>query len=89
MANKLDIQWQTALLQLTIYRHMFSTDYLIVLVTNLCWMLTIKTTMMLANLADTDSGSIFDGYSDISDDESDGVNAEDELLTVLSMLDNV
>ena len=38
---------------------------------------------------DTDHGSIFDGYSDISDDECDGVNAEDELRTVLSMLDDV
>ena len=38
---------------------------------------------------DTDSGSIFDCYSDISDDECDGVNAEDELRTVLSMLDDV
>ena len=37
---------------------------------------------------DTDSGSIFDGYSDISNNESDGVNAEDELRTVLSMLDD-
>ena len=26
---------------------------------------------------DTDSGSIFDGYSDVSDDECDSVNAED------------
>ena len=37
---------------------------------------------------DIDSGSIFDGYSDVSDDECDGVNAEDELCTVLSMLDD-
>ena len=37
---------------------------------------------------DTDSGSIFYGYSDISDDECDGVNAEDELRTELSMLDD-
>ena len=37
---------------------------------------------------DTDIGSIFNGYSDISDDECDGVNAEDELRTVLSMLDD-
>ena len=37
---------------------------------------------------DTDSGSIFDGYSDVSDGECDGVNAEDELRTVLSMLDD-
>ena len=37
---------------------------------------------------DTDSGNIFDGYSDVSDDECDGVNAEDELCTVLSMLDD-
>ena len=37
---------------------------------------------------DTDSGSIFDGYSDVSDDECDGVNAEDELCTELSMLDD-
>ena len=37
---------------------------------------------------DTDSGSIFDGYSDVSDDECDGVNAEDELRTELSMLDD-
>ena len=73
---------------------MFWTDYLIVLKTNLCRMLTIETTMMLANLAtaggktDTDSGSIFDGFSDVSDDECDGVNAEDELRTELSMLDD-
>ena len=32
---------------------------------------------------DTDCGSIFDCYSDVSDDESDGVNTEDELRTVL------
>ena len=31
----------------------------------------------------TDSGSIFDRYSDVSDDENDGVNADDELRTVL------
>ena len=37
---------------------------------------------------DTDSGSIFDGYSDVSDDECDDVNTEDELHTVLSMLDD-
>ena len=37
---------------------------------------------------DTDSGSIFDGYADVSDDECDSVNAEDELRTVLSMLDD-
>ena len=37
---------------------------------------------------DTDSGSIFYGYSDVSDKECDGVNAEDELRTVLSMLDD-
>ena len=36
---------------LTIYRRMFWTDYLIVLARNLCRMLTIETTMMLANLA--------------------------------------
>ena len=35
---------------------------------------------------DTDSRTIFDHYSDVSDDESDGVNPEDELRTVLSML---
>ena len=48
--------------------------------------------MMLANLGlsdraggktDTDSRSIFDG-----DDENDSVNTEDELHTVLSMLDD-
>ena len=49
--------------------------------------------MTLANLA-TEPGtkrtlrSIFDRYSDVSDDESDGVNTEDELCTVLSMLDD-
>ena len=32
---------------------------------------------------DTDSGSIFDCYSDVSDKECEGVNAEDELRTVL------
>ena len=37
---------------------------------------------------DTDSGSIFDGYSDVSDDEYDGVNAEDEMRAVLSILDD-
>ena len=37
---------------------------------------------------DTDSGSIFNGFSDVSDDECDDVNAEDELRTVLSMLDD-
>ena len=37
---------------------------------------------------DTDSGSIFDGYSDVSDDECECVNTEDELPTVLSMLDD-
>ena len=36
----------------------------------------------------TDSWSIFDHYSDVSDDESDYVNPEDELRTVLSMLDD-
>ena len=35
---------------------------------------------------DTDSRSIFIRYSDVSDDESDDVNPEDELHTVLSML---
>ena len=86
--NLLWSQWRMALLQLTIYRRMFWTDYLIVLATNLCRMLTIETTMMFANLATKYSGSIFDGYSDVSDDECDGVNAEDELRTVLSMLDD-
>ena len=37
---------------------------------------------------DTDSGSIFDGYSDVGDDECDSVNAEDELRTALSMVDD-
>ena len=37
---------------------------------------------------DTDSGNIFDGYPDVTNDECDGVNAEDELLTVLSMMDD-
>ena len=37
---------------------------------------------------DTDSGSIFDGYSDVSDKECDGVNTEDELRTVISMLND-
>ena len=37
---------------------------------------------------DTDSGSIFNDYSDVSDDECDGVNTEDELPTVLAMLDD-
>ena len=34
---------------------------------------------------DTDSGRIFDGYSDVSDDECDSVDTEDELRTVLSL----
>ena len=37
---------------------------------------------------DTGGGSIFDGYSDVSNKECDGVNADDELRTVLSMLDD-
>ena len=37
---------------------------------------------------DTNSGSIFDRYSDVSDDESDSINPEDELCTVLSMMDD-
>ena len=49
--NLLWPQWRTALLELTIYRRMFWTDYLVVLATNLCWMLMIETTMMLTNLA--------------------------------------
>ena len=72
-----------------------STDYLIVLATNLCRMLVIETTMIdvgeLSDRAggktDIDSGSIFDGYLDVSDKDCDGVNAEDELRTVLLMLD--
>ena len=51
---------------------------------NLCWMLMIETTMMLANLV----ADIFSRYLDVSDDESDGVNPEDELRTVLSMLND-
>ena len=37
---------------------------------------------------DTDSGSIFKRYSDVSDDKSDYIYPEDELRTVLSMLDD-
>ena len=37
---------------------------------------------------DTHSGSIFYDYSDVSDDECDGVNAEDDVPTVLSMLND-
>ena len=37
---------------------------------------------------ETDSETMFNGYSDVSDDDSDGANAEDELRTVLSMLDD-
>ena len=37
---------------------------------------------------DTDKRGIFDRYSDVNDDESDGVNPEDDLCTVLSMLDD-
>ena len=48
--NLLWPQWQTALRQLTIYRRLFWMDFFIVLATNLCRMLTIETTMMLANL---------------------------------------
>ena len=44
-------QWWTALFELMIYHRMLWTDYLIVLTMNLCWMLAIETTMMLANLA--------------------------------------
>ena len=44
--------------------------------------------MALLQLAIYSRGSIFDCYSDNSDDESDGVNPEDELCTVLSMLDD-
>ena len=47
-------------------------------------MLTIETTMMLANLAtESEETEETAGVWSISDDESDGVNAEDELCTVL------
>ena len=36
-----------------------------------------------------DRPNFWHGYSDVSDDASDGVNPEDELRTVLSMLDDV
>ena len=74
-------------------------DYLIVLATNLCRNFVddrnnnVNDVGELSDRAggktDTDSGSIFDGYSDVSDDECDGVNAGDELRTVLSMLDDM
>ena len=75
-----------ALLQLTIYRCMFWTDYLIVLMTNFLLDVDDRNNKDVGELSnrvggkmDTDSGSIFDGYSDVTDDECDGVNAEDEL----------
>ena len=85
-----------ALLQLMIYRRMFWTDYLIVLATNLCRMdVEDRNNDDVGELSDraggktnTDSGSIFDGYSDVSDKECDGVNTEDELRTVISMLND-
>ena len=40
---------------------------------------------MKFNETDCDSGSIHDGYLDASDDETDSVNPEEELCTVLSM----
>ena len=45
---------------------------------------------MLVNLATEPEAkrTLFDRYSDVSDDESDGVNPEDKLRTVLSMLDD-
>ncbi|KAI0212937.1 Syntaxin-17 [Lamellibrachia satsuma] len=45
---------------------------------------------MLVNLATEQEAkrTLFDRYSDVSDDESDGVNPEDKLRTVLSMLDD-
>ena len=70
---------------------MFWTDYLIVLAMNLCRMLTIETTIIidvgeLSNRAggetNTDSGSIFNYYSDVSDDESNCVNPEDAHCTI-------
>ena len=51
-------------------------------------MLAYLATDLEALTADTNSGSIFDGYLDVSDDGSDIVNAGDELRTVLSMLDD-
>ena len=81
----------TALLELTIYRGMLWTDYLIVLATNLCRMLTIETTMMFANLVTTKleakqilTAGVFSmaTRTDVSDDECDGVDTEDELCTV-------
>ena len=83
-----------ALLQLTIYHHMFWMDYLSFSNKSLSEVDDQNNNDVgeLSDRArgktDTDSRSIFDGYSDVSDDECDGVNPEDELRTVLSMLDD-
>ena len=60
---------------------MFWMAYLIVLAKKLYRMMMFET-MMLAT--DRDSGSIFYQYSEGSDDESDSMNPEEELCTVLS-----
>ena len=84
-------QWRTALLQLMIYRRMkdglfnsFSHESLSDADDR------NNDGSQLSDRAggktDTYSGNIF--YSDVSDDECDGVNAEYELCTVLSMLDD-
>ena len=93
--NLLWPQWRMALLQLTTYHHTFWTDYLIFFCDESLLDVDDRNNNDVGKLSgraggktDTDSESIFDGYSD-SDDECDGVNSEDELRTVLSMLDGV
>ena len=87
--NLLWPQWRTALLQLTVYCCMFWMDDSF---SDECLLdVDDQNNNDVGELSDQAEGKtdIFDGYSDISDDECDGVNAEDELRTVLSMLDDV
>ena len=88
-------QWRTTLLQLAIYRHVLDrlfdsfSDESFSDVDNRNNNDVDELSDRARSETDTDSGSIFYCYSDVSDDESDGVNAVDELRTVLSMLDDV
>ena len=90
--NLLWPQWRTALLQLTIYRHVLDrlfdsfSDESLSDVDDRNNNDVGELSDQAGGKTDTDSGSIFDGYSDISNDECDGVNVEDELRTVLPML---
>ena len=87
------LQWRTALLQLVIYYYYYVLDRLFDRFSDESLLnADDRNNNDVGDLSDraggetdTDSWSIFNRYTDVSDDESNGVNPEDELRTVLSM----